>query len=110
MASVEIFDFVGGEQLEKFIGTMPGVQAELRRHVMKAHAEASAHLAWIGATAPDQDRQAGDSGVEVHIEQADVDWHLVLDDTNSDHAAAAIEFGTKNQDGHYIIHKAMGLM
>lgn len=100
--SVEIYRRVKGQKLEKFVATMPGVQATLQAHAINYAATASRILS--------MHRHHGHSYIT--IEHGKVDWHVVLNDERGQQAAAAIEYGREANGGSvgvYALHQAFGL-
>jgi hypothetical protein len=86
----------GGGKLEKYLATMPGVQAALDEARFEIAARAEALLL--------QHRQEGHASIDVV--DGDVDKYVVLDDERGKKAALSIEYGRaesivvrKNKDG-----------
>ncbi|MGV9312591.1 DUF5403 family protein [Streptomyces sp. NPDC003691] len=80
----QVYDNVrGGQQLERFLATMPGVQAELDKARFEIAARAEELLL--------QHRQEGHASIDV--EDGKVDKYVVLDDERGAKAALSIEYG-----------------
>lgn len=88
MNDVEVFKAVDGRKLEKFIATMPGVQASRRRAAAALGAVAKAEHAGYVRKNP---REAGDAGSSIEVVHGPVDSFIVLNDERSDRAAYQVE-------------------
>lgn len=80
----EIYKRVKGQPIEKFIGKVRPVQAELSERAFEIGVRAEQRLI--------DHRQDGHAYIEVDT-FGNVDWYVWLNDENGDEAAMSIEFG-----------------
>lgn len=103
----EVYKYVRGMKLEKFIAKEPGVQTRLRDQAYQIADLASGILA--------EHRHAGHSRIEVERSPKQVDWDIVLSDERGQRAAIAIEYGRGEgapngpSRGVWALHLAAGL-
>lgn len=101
-----VYDRVKGMKLEELMAHQEDVQQELTDEAGAMGYKAE----WLLAG----HRSAGHA--RIHVEEGDIDRHIILDDSRGLDAAMSIEYGRKGGDdgrgamrGTYILHDATGL-
>jgi hypothetical protein len=100
----EVFAYVNGMKLERFIAKHETVQNELDRIAFEARVRAEAELA----------RHHHDGHAFIETAKGDIDRYIILNDTNGQGAAMSIEYGRQpdadgkgGMEGLAILHKAV---